>query len=139
MHAADRDAADVIISNPDFVVKGDRSRCEGVFFIDLPGGVVERLLGIGISQPVRRTCGGLRGSRGRESSLEFGKRAAAREQELVEAIDRGAERREDLGWLADELLNRAGHPEVVVDTRGLSPALAAHRIFVKLEAMGFIR
>ena len=30
-------------------------------------------------------------------------------------------------------------PEVVVDTRGLSPELAAHRIFVKLESMGFIR
>jgi sulfate adenylyltransferase len=31
------------------------------------------------------------------------------------------------------------HPEIEVDTRGLSPDLAAHRILVKLESMGFIR
>ena len=30
-------------------------------------------------------------------------------------------------------------PKVVTDTRGLSPELAAHRIFVKLESVGFIR
>ncbi len=30
-------------------------------------------------------------------------------------------------------------PEVVVDTRGLSLDLAAHRVFVKLESLGFIR
>ncbi len=31
------------------------------------------------------------------------------------------------------------NPEVIIDTRGLSPELAAQRIFVKLESMGFIR
>ncbi|MDJ0927181.1 MAG: bifunctional sulfate adenylyltransferase/adenylylsulfate kinase [Gammaproteobacteria bacterium] len=31
------------------------------------------------------------------------------------------------------------NPELVIDTSGLSPELAAHRIFVKLESMGFIR
>ncbi|HFD15656.1 MAG TPA: adenylyl-sulfate kinase, partial [Rhodospirillales bacterium] len=31
------------------------------------------------------------------------------------------------------------HPEVRIDTTELSPDLAAHRILVKLEAMGFIR
>jgi sulfate adenylyltransferase len=31
------------------------------------------------------------------------------------------------------------HAEVIIDTRALSPDLAAHRILVKLEAMGFIR
>ena len=30
-------------------------------------------------------------------------------------------------------------PEVEVDTQGLSPELAAHRVLVKLEALGFIR
>ena len=30
-------------------------------------------------------------------------------------------------------------PEVRIDTRELSPDLAAHRIFVKLESLGFIR
>ncbi len=32
-----------------------------------------------------------------------------------------------------------GNPELRIDTVGLSPELAAHRIFVKLESMGFIR
>ena len=31
------------------------------------------------------------------------------------------------------------NPELRIDTQGLSPELAAHRIFVKLESMGFIR
>ena len=31
------------------------------------------------------------------------------------------------------------HPEVHIDTVGLHPDLAAHRILVKLESMGFIR
>ncbi len=31
------------------------------------------------------------------------------------------------------------HPEIVVDTRTLTPELAAHRILVKLESMGYIR
>ncbi len=31
------------------------------------------------------------------------------------------------------------NPELRIDTVGLSPELAAHRIFVKLESMGFIR
>jgi sulfate adenylyltransferase len=31
------------------------------------------------------------------------------------------------------------HPEMVIDTQTLSPELAAHRILVKLESMGFIR
>ena len=32
-----------------------------------------------------------------------------------------------------------GNPEVRIDTLELSPDLAAHRILVKLESMGFIR
>ena len=31
------------------------------------------------------------------------------------------------------------HPEMVIDTTEISPDLAAHRVLVKLEAMGFIR
>jgi sulfate adenylyltransferase len=31
------------------------------------------------------------------------------------------------------------NPEVVIDTQGISPDQAAHRILVKLESMGFIR
>lgn len=31
------------------------------------------------------------------------------------------------------------NPCIVIDTRGLSPELATHRIFVKLESLGFIR
>ncbi len=31
------------------------------------------------------------------------------------------------------------HPEIVVDTRTLTPELAAHRILVKLESLGYIR
>jgi sulfate adenylyltransferase len=31
------------------------------------------------------------------------------------------------------------NPEVTIDTADLSPDLAAHRIIVKLESMGFIR
>jgi sulfate adenylyltransferase len=31
------------------------------------------------------------------------------------------------------------HAEVVVDTQNLSSELAAHRILVKLESMGYIR
>ena len=31
------------------------------------------------------------------------------------------------------------NPEVIIDTADLSPDLAAHRIIVKLESMGFIR
>jgi sulfate adenylyltransferase len=30
-------------------------------------------------------------------------------------------------------------PEMVIDTRALTPDLAAHRILVKLESLGFIR
>ena len=39
----------------------------------------------------------------------------------------------------DDPYEEPDHPEVTVDTRELSPELAAHRIFVKLESMGFIR
>jgi len=105
MDPAECDAADLVISDPNLVVEGDRCRCEGVLFIDLPSGVVESLLGIGIGMIVRGICENRRGSRGRESSLEFGKRSAAREQKLIEAIDRGAERRQDaLGCRAVGLL-----------------------------------
>ena len=31
------------------------------------------------------------------------------------------------------------NPDIVIDTAGLTPELAAHRIFVKLESLGFIR
>jgi sulfate adenylyltransferase len=31
------------------------------------------------------------------------------------------------------------NPELLIDTVGLSAELAAHRIFVKLESLGFIR
>jgi sulfate adenylyltransferase len=39
----------------------------------------------------------------------------------------------------DDPYEEPEHPEIVVDTRDLHPELAAHRILVKLESMGFIR
>jgi sulfate adenylyltransferase len=39
----------------------------------------------------------------------------------------------------DDPYQEPENPEMVIDTRGLSPDLAAHRIFVKLESMGYIR
>jgi len=39
----------------------------------------------------------------------------------------------------DDPYEEPEHPEMVIDTRGFSPELAAHRILVKLESMGYIR
>ena len=39
----------------------------------------------------------------------------------------------------DDPYEEPEHPEIVVDAQTLSPELAAHRILVKLESMGFIR
>lgn len=39
----------------------------------------------------------------------------------------------------DDPYEEPENPEMVIDTRGLSPDLAAHRIVVKLESMGYIR
>ncbi|MDX1527880.1 MAG: bifunctional sulfate adenylyltransferase/adenylylsulfate kinase [Gammaproteobacteria bacterium] len=39
----------------------------------------------------------------------------------------------------DDPYEEPENPEMVIDTRGLSPDLAAHRILVKLESMGYLR